>query len=180
MSNDTALLVIDVQAGMFAENPPVHNGSELLAKIQDLLEKARASQTPVIYVRHNEKPGGSLETGTEGWQIHPAIAPRENEPIVDKRTPDSFWDTDLQQVLTSQNIKKLVVCGIQTEMCVDTTTRRACSMGYDIILVTDAHSTWDTDLLTAEQIIAHHNAVLINWFANGQRAAEVDFEKVTA
>src|SRR6476659_2662570 len=104
MSNDTALLVIDVQNGMFAQDDPVYQGAELLATIGELLAKARAAEVPVIYIQHN------------GWPIHPAIAPSEGDPVVRKATPDSFHETMLQAELEARGIVKLIVTGIQTEL----------------------------------------------------------------
>jgi nicotinamidase-related amidase len=174
MASDSALLIIDVQNAMFADESPVHDGQQLLQTLGDLIMRARAADVPVIYVRHGEAPGEPLADGTHGWQIHPAIAPMAGEPIVDKRTPDSFHETTLQQELAARGVTKLIIAGIQTEMCVDTTCRRAASLGYDVTLVTDAHSTWDSSVLTAEQIIAHHNATL-RWFATPVTAAALVF-----
>jgi nicotinamidase-related amidase len=69
----------------------------------------------------------------------------------------------------------LVVAGIQTEYCVDTTCRRAYSLGYDVTLVQDGHSTWDTPDLCAPQIIAHHNRTLGGWFVTPQAAEAIAF-----
>lgn len=88
---------------------------------------------------------------------------------------DSFHETDLQEHLKAMHVKKLVIVGIQTEFCVDTTCRRAFSLGYETILVADGHSTFDSDLLTASQIIAHHNMVLGSQFAELKQAADVEF-----
>ena len=175
MSNDTALLVVDVQKGMFAEDDPVYQGAWLLATIGDLLAKARAAEVPVIYVQHNGGPGHPLEPGSEGWPIHPAIAPAAGEPVVGKARPDSFHETTLQSELEARGIKKLVVAGIQTECCVDTTCRRASSLGYETTLVRDAHSTWDSRTLSAAQIIAHHNDALDGWFVTPKPASEIAF-----
>ncbi len=92
-----------------------------------------------------------------------------------KHHPDAFQDTDLHQILTSKGVTNLVITGIQTEYCIDTTCRRAYSLGYDVILVEDGHSTWDSDALEAPQIIAHHNNVLGSWFVELQKAAEIVF-----
>jgi nicotinamidase-related amidase len=175
MSSDTALLVIDVQNGMFVEDDPVHQGAELLETIGDLLAKARAAQAPVIYIQHNGGPGHPLEPGGAGWPIHPAIAPAAGEPVVGKSTPDSFHETTLQRELEERGIVKLVVAGIQTELCVDTTCRRAASLGYQTTLVCDAHSTWDSRTLSAAQIIAHHNDALNGWFVTPKPASEIGF-----
>ena len=175
MSNDTALLVIDVQNGMFTEDDPVYQGAGLLATIGDLLAKARAAQVPVIYIQHDGGAGDPLEPGSAGWPIHPAIAPAEGEPVIRKATPDSFHKTTLQAELAARGVTKLIIAGIQTECCVDTTCRRASSLGYQTTLVRDAHSTWDSRTLSAAQIIAHHNDTLKGWFATPKPASEIAF-----
>ena len=175
MINDTALLVIDVQKGMFAKDHLVYQAEELLATIGDLLAKARSAQVPVIYIQHNGGPGHPLEPGGAGWPIHPAIAPAEGEPVIGKATPDSFHETTLQAELEARGIVKLVVTGIQTELRVDTTCRRAASLGYQTMLVRDAHSTWDSRTLSAAQIIAHHNEALDGWFVTPKPASEIVF-----
>ncbi|MFN8486827.1 MAG: cysteine hydrolase family protein [Caldilineaceae bacterium] len=172
---ETALLIIDVQAGMFMEAEQPCEGTQMLANINHLLAEARASETPVIYVQHGSPVGSSLEPGTPGWQIHAAIAPQPTEPVVRKRYPDSFQETNLQEVLTERGIKKLIIAGMQTEFCVDTTCRRAASLGYDVTLVQDAHSTFGNGILPAAKIIAHHNAVLGDSFARLQPTKDVAF-----
>jgi nicotinamidase-related amidase len=174
MKHDTALLIIDVQAGMYPETNPVHNGDALLERIQSLIAKARSSEAPIFYVQHNTGPGKPLEQGTPGWEIHPSITPIEEDIIIQKYTPDSFHETNLQQELDAKGIKHLILTGIQSEVCVDTTCRRAYSLGYKVTLVQDAHSTWDTQYLTAPQIIEHHNSVL-RWFANITDSSHISF-----
>lgn len=176
MSNNTALLVIDVQVCNFEESAPVYGGSDLLSKISGLIALARAAGVPVVYVQHCGPEGAVDEPGTPGWEIHPAVAPIEGDVVIQKRHPDAFQDTNLQRELESRGIERLIITGIQTEYCVDSTCRRAYSLGYDVTLVKDAHSTWDTDRLTAPQIIAHHNAVLGGWFVTLKEAREIEME----
>ena len=178
MAGRTALVVIDIQLGMFdaSEEPPVPGREGLLQRIRGLIEVAREAGAPVVYVQQCE-PGGPLEEGTETWKMHPRIAPLDGDVIVKKRTPDSFLDTTLKEELVSRNIEELVLAGMQTEFCVDTTCRRAFSLGYDATLVKDAHGTWDKDDLSAEQIIGHHKEVLGSWFATAVNADEVRFEE---
>lgn len=172
MKKETALLVIDVQNGMFYEDYPVYQGTKLLENLKSLISKAREAGVPVIYVQHNEDEG--LVFGSSAWEVHPAIAPLSGDTIIYKETPDSFHKTNLEEALKEKGIKNLVISGIQSEVCVDTTTRRAFSLGYDLTLVTDAHSTFDSSNLTAQQIIDHHNNTL-RWFANPKTTAEIDF-----
>lgn len=175
MQNDIALLIIDVQLAMFDESDPVYQGERLLATIGDLATRARAAGVPVIYVQHCAGAGDSLHPGAPGWPIHPAIAPVGDELVVHKHHPDSFQDTILLHGLAARGIKHLIVAGIQTEYCVDTTCRRAYSLGYDVTLVQDAHSTWNTEHLQASQIVAHHNQVLGGWFVTLRPAHEIQF-----
>lgn len=172
-----ALLVIDVQLGMFEEQDPVYRGDELLTTIGDLITRAHAAGIPVIYVQHSGGENHLLEPSAPGWPIHPAIAPTEDALVIHKRHPDSFQETNLQHELEIRGIKRPIVVGIQTEYCIDTTCRRAYSLGYDVTLVEDAHSTWDTDHLKASQIIAHHNQVLGGWFVILKAAHAIEFDK---
>lgn len=175
--SDVALLVIDVQMFGFGEDSPVYAGESLIARIGDLITRAREADVPVIYVQHCGAEGEIDEPGAPAWEIHPAIAPAAGEPVVQKRHPDAFQETTLQAELKSRNIKCLVVAGMQTEYCVDTTCRRAYSLGYDVVLAEDAHSTWDTEHLTALQVIAHHNATLGGWFVTLKAARDITFEE---
>ena len=158
MSTQTALLVIDVQIGLISD--PAYRGPEVLANIAILLARARATGTPVIYIQHDGDIGGRLVPGADGWSIHPTVAPRDGEPIIRKRASDSFYQTTLQAELEARRIQHLVITGCRTEMCIDTTSRASISRGYDVTLVTDAHSTVDNEALSAAQIVAHHNATL--------------------
>jgi nicotinamidase-related amidase len=178
MTGNIALLIVDMQICNFDASSPVHGASDLLSKLSALLVRARAAKVPIIYIQHCGPEGAVDQPGTPGWEIHPAIAPLSGDIIVQKRHPDAFQETDLQRELESRGIEELIITGIQTEYCVDTTCRRAYSLNYAVTLVEDAHSTWDTDLLSAPQIIAHHNAVLGDWFASLRKTSEVRFDTV--
>ena len=171
----TALLVIDLQCGMFNGEriTPIHAGAVLLERVQSLIARARKARTAVIYVRHCGGPGNLLERGTANWRIHPAITPQSDEAIVDKRTPDAFHETTLSTELAAIEATRLVVIGAQTEVCVDTTCRRAYALGFDVSLVSDAHSTWDNKILTADQIIRHTNQTLAGWLVSLVSADDV-------
>jgi nicotinamidase-related amidase len=162
----TALLVIDLQLGMFNGERlvAIHAGEALLTRVQALVAQARTAGVPVIYVRHDGGPEHLLERGTANWEIHPTIAPAPGETIVEKRTPDSFHRTTLLTELYTIGAHRLIVVGARTEVDVDTTCRSAFSLGLDVTLVPDGHSTWDNAILTAEQIIQHTNKTLADSF----------------
>ena len=169
-----ALLVIDVQNGMFQEGEAVYRGDELLARLKEIINQARVNQMPVLYIQHNEPDGRPLATGTKEWEIHPAITPERGDPVIQKATPDSFYNTKLEAELKKKGIGHVIITGIQTDVCVDTTCRRAYSMGYKVTLLSDAHSTWASEELTAQEIINHHNRVL-RWFADVCKSDEFEY-----
>jgi nicotinamidase-related amidase len=170
----TALLVIDVQEGM--EPYTAHDGKGVVSRIAALIDRARQSDTKVVYVQHDgsSEPGHPLAKDAPGHAIHHAIAPRADDTVISKTQCSSFLRTDLEQTLSASDIDHLVVCGMQTEFCVDTTVRAAHERGYRVTLVSDAHSTGDTTVLRAEKIVAHHNRTLAD-FANVIPAATVKF-----
>lgn len=175
-NSNTALIIIDVQEGMFNEAFPVHNGAQLLGTLGQLIAQARTAQTPIIYVQHR---GGveqhPLYPDGPGFPVHRAITPQAGDIVIQKTEPDAFYETMLQTQLQARGINHLVVAGIQTDYCVDTTVRRAHSLGYHVTLVQDGHSTWPDSGLTADQIITHHNTVLNNFFAQVKSAAQISF-----
>ncbi|WP_026679259.1 cysteine hydrolase family protein [Fictibacillus gelatini] len=168
----TALLIVDVQNAMFDEANPIYDGTQLLKNLEDVIQRARAANIPVFFVQHNDE---EFKTGTPAWEIHPAIAPIKGDVVIQKRTPDSFHGTELYEKLQAERIKHLVIAGNQTEYCIDTTCRRAFSLGFHVTLVKDAHRTWDSGTLSAKQIIAHHNQVLGNAFATLMETKEIQF-----
>ena len=171
MSDGKALLVVDVQRAVVDWEAPATGGERVLANIRGLLSKARAAGAPVVYVQHDGEEGGRLAPRTAGWEIHPAVAPEGGEPVVRKRACDSFYETTLREDLSARGIRHLVVVGCRTQYCVDTTCRSATAHGFDVTLASDAHTT-AAELLTAAEIVAHHNATLDD-FGNDRHVVTV-------
>jgi nicotinamidase-related amidase len=159
MRSNIALLIVDVQIGLI-DGLPAYQGAAVVQRIAWLAAAARTARVPVIYVQHDGAPGHRLEPDTPGWPIHGDIAPQADDLVVRKRYCDSFFETVLQSELQERRIEQLVIAGCMTEYCIDTTSRRSVSLGYDVTLVKDAHSTADKGQLSAAQVIAHHNEVL--------------------
>lgn len=175
----TALLIIDVQYGIFKrkeyDGMAIYNEPGLLNNLKSLIQRARSSYSPVIYIQHMYKDFPLMDKGQPLWEVHPDIKPEQGDIVVEKSYADAFHNSTLDQVLKSLNITDLVITGIQTAYCVDTTCRRAFSLGYRNILVSDGHSSLDSEILTAEQIIAHHNSILGSQFAELKQTHEVEF-----
>ena len=169
-----ALLVIDVQQGMFASALP-HDGEAVVARIAGLIALARANGVPVFFVQHDGGPGDDFSKDGPGFAFRPEIAPRDGETVTVKRKCNSFQQTDLDAKLRAAGIDHLVICGMQTEYCVDTAIRAAVDRGYRVSVASDAHSTFDTKILPAATIIAHHNNTWQGSFATLLQAAEINF-----
>jgi nicotinamidase-related amidase len=151
-----AVLVIDMQIGLV---DIAYQGHEVLVRIADLLNRARRATVPILHVQHHHSTYAPLMAGAPTWHIHPAVAPAEGEIVIGKTASDSFYRTSLENELRRLGTTQLIVTGMQTEFCVDTTCRRALSLGFDVTLVSDAHTTRDA-LLPAEEIIKYHNSIL--------------------
>ena len=172
-----ALLVIDVQIGLI-EGLPAYRGTEVVATIERLILKARGCLMPVIFVQHDGEPGHALEPQTAGWPIHPSISPGPEDLVIHKRASDAFYDTSLDSELRARGIEHLIVAGCMTEYCVDTTCRRAVTLGFDVTLVADAHTTTETKVLSASQIIEHHNWLLHGFDAGAHAIAVTPSDKL--
>jgi nicotinamidase-related amidase len=171
----TGLVVIDVQQGLFPPSRPAYRGAEVVARIAALLARARARQVPIFHVQHDGGPGDVLARGSAGWAMHDAVRPIADEPVIEKRHCSAFQETDLHERLVRAGIDSIVIAGLQTEYCVDTTCRAASALGFRVTLAADAHTTFDTSVLTAAQIIAHHNRTLDGGFVELAAAAEIAF-----
>lgn len=178
--NKTALLIIDVQLGIFMrknyDGLAIYKEESLIANIKTLYTRAKSANAPVIYIQHMYKDFPPMQKGQPLWEVHPDIKPEQNDIVIEKYHADAFYETILDDTLKTLDIANLVITGLQTAYCVDTTCRRAHSLGYRNILATDGHSTWGSDILTAEQIIAHHNSVLGSQFAELAASDEITFE----
>ena len=151
-----ALVVIDCQVALMNG---AYRADRLKRTIVDLIESARRTTPPVIFVVHNHSTWTPLKRGAPGWAIDPDLAPAEDEPIVEKTASDAFYRTSLLWELKVRRAETIAVVGMQTEFCVDTTARAALNYGFDVVLPDDGHTTSD-GVVAAQAIIDHHNATL--------------------
>lgn len=153
-----ALLVIDMQEALVGA---AHERGAVLEKTGALLRRARAAGAPVVYTQHDHASYEPMMPGSPGWRISEEIAPTGGDLVVRKRSADPFWGTDLEAELRSRGVERVVVTGIATEYCVDSTSRAALSLGFGVTLVADAHTTVDRGgALSPERVVAHHNETL--------------------
>ncbi len=154
-----ALLVIDVQNGVYAEEGrEVFDGAAMIARINGLIASARGRGCPIVFVQHEDE---WLPADSPAWQLMSGLDARpESDLFVRKTHGSAFHDTPLKETLERLGVDEVVLCGLQTEFCVDSTFRNAVALGFEVVLADDAHSTFDTPTLSAPQIIDHHNRTL--------------------
>lgn len=175
----SALLIIDVQQALCTGEWAAFDIEQVVGRINEVAAKASASGVPVVLIQH-EEDAGPLQFGTEGWQLDERLTIRPEDIRVRKTATDSFHRTELHALLQSRGVSDLIVCGLQSEFCVDSTVRGALALGYPVTLVADAHTTLDNGILSAAQISAHHTATLANIGSFGPRvtataACEIHF-----
>lgn len=169
----SAVLVIDVQQGLCEGAGAAFDCDGTISRINDVTRKARRACAPVIFVQH-ESEGGYLRHGTDAWQLARGLETAVGDQRVRKTTPDSFLRTSLEAVLRGADVDQVVLCGMHTEFCVDTTARRALALGFPVVLVSDAHTSAGNAAISAQQVIAHHNATLTNISSFGPRVQAID------
>ena len=188
-----ALVVIDVQES-FRQRPlwQAVSNPEIVTRVQRLVDAARAAGDLVVWVLHTEPgSGGVFDPASGHVRLMDGLAPAPGEPVLTKTSRNAFTTTNLQQLLTERGIRDLVICGIQTEQCCETTARLAADFGYDVTFVTDATATFpiphrdapsgrtvpemlaDPRTLSTDDIVARTEYALAGRFATIRSTAEV-------
>ncbi len=150
-----ALLIIDMQVGLFEGPLPRHDADGVTRRINEIARVVRRTGGIVVFVQHEDD--GGMRSGTHGWAILPTLERMDTDLSVHKQACDSFYETDLSDLLESDGVQQLIVVGCATDFCVDTTIRAAASRNYEVVVVADAHTTKDRQHLDAAAIINHHN-----------------------
>ena len=168
----TALLIIDVQRALTTGEWEVFQSRQMIERINRVAHRVRSAGAPVVLIQH-EAAQGPMQYGSDGWQLDAELDVATTDIRMRKTGSDAFHKTELQAVLQAHGITTLIACGLQSEMCVDSTIRRALALGFAVTLVSDAHSTMDNSVLTASQISAHSNVTLSSLDSYGPRVSVV-------
>ena len=173
----SAVLVIDVQQGLCEGPDAAHDCPGTIARINAVTQRARAVGIPLFFIQH-ESGADYLVHGSREWQLATGLQVQGSDRRIRKTTPDAFLRTELHGALQTLGVEDLVVCGMHTEFCVDTTTRKALALGYPVLLVSDAHTSAGNSAISPQQVIAHHNATLTNISSFGPRVTAIAHETV--
>lgn len=150
------LLVIDMQSVWFTGATKRFDEAGVFARINHAASVMRQRGDQVIFIRHTDS---EAVAGTPAWQVDPRLTVEAADQLIDKTACDSFAGTPLLDTLKASGTSTVIVCGLATEFCVDTTLRAALSHGFDVVALADAHTTGDRPHLTAAQIVEHHNFI---------------------
>jgi nicotinamidase-related amidase len=173
--NKAALVVVDVQVGVMRE---AWDASRVIGKVSRAVERARAESVPVIWVQHSDQ---ELPKESPEWQWVPELVPAEGEPRVHKQFNSSFEQTSLQSELAALGVTHIVLAGAATNWCIRSTAYGALERGYDVTLLSDAHTTETMQFesgvkIEAADVVQELNIVM-QWLAypgrkNGTASAE--------
>ena len=173
----SALLIIDVQHALCSGRCCAYDIDATVDRINEVASRARAAGAPVFLIQHEEEDG-PLEFDTPGWQLYERLAVQQSDIAFRKTATDSFYRTELHSLLQSRGIDRLVICGLQSEFCVDSTVRGALALGFPVVLVADGHTTLDNEVISAAQISRHHNVTLANLSSFGPRVTTIPANSV--
>lgn len=148
-----ALIIIDVQNAIINEGP--FKQDLMISGIQTLTAAAKQKGIEVIYVRHTESEG-EFVAGTETWEIFDAIKPSADEKIINKYYNSAFHKTDLHAYLVDQDVRSVILVGMQTEYCIDATVRSAFDLDYEVIVPEDLNTSFDNAYMTAENLVSYY------------------------
>ena len=141
-----ALLVIDVQNEYFPGGAlPIRHPENHLQNILETMDAAKANDVTTVVIRHHQPDPKSpiFCHGSENWQLHPEVARRPHDLLVDKQLPGSFTGTGLEQYLRERGIDTVAIAGYMTQVCCDTTAREAFHRGLKVEFLRDATGTLD-------------------------------------
>lgn len=149
------LLVVDTQK--LITNSELFSFERFQSNLKTLIAQARGNQIPVVYIRHDDGPGGELSKGTEGFDIYEEFAPERGEKIFDKHYNSAFKGTELKEYLRAQGINTIMIVGLQTDYCIDATIKAGFEHGFSILIPEYANTTTDNPFMTGEESYHYHN-----------------------
>lgn len=174
-----ALVVVDMQVGVLER---AWNAKEITSNLKSAVDAARASGVPVIWIQQKDD---NLPLGSEQWEIVPELVPAEGEPIVSKGYISSFEETELEEILNKAGVSRVILAGAATNWCIRATAYAALERGYDLTLISDAHTTGsaeaDGKTIEAHNIIGDLNNVMgrakyPGRNGNAARAKDIQFD----
>lgn len=176
-----ALVIIDIQRDYFPGGAhPLHEPQAAAAAARSVLERFRAQGEPVFHIQHvwDAPEATFMRPGSDGVELHPAVAPLAGERLITKQAPNAFLGTPLERELRERGVDQVVVCGMMTSMCVDASVRAGADLGFAVTLVHDACAAPALSFagveVAAPAVQAAFLGALADGYASVVAAAELD------
>jgi nicotinamidase-related amidase len=167
------LLLVDIQNDYFPGGRMELVGmTEASRKAGDLLKLFRNREWPTFHVQHVEhnEEASFFRVNTDGVEIHESVKPLTDDIVIQKSYPNSFCETRLKEDLVKAGVKRVVICGAMSHMCIDATTRAAYDSGFECIVIHDACATknlqFGSKIIPAEQVHGSFMAALGSVYAD--------------
>lgn len=139
--SDSALIIVDAQ-NTYTQGVMKLDGVDVaMQECKKLLERFRRAGQPVFHIRHDAGPGSPFDVNEHIGQIADEVAPIDGEPVITKAYPNSFAQTELDELIKPTGIKNLIITGFMSHMCINSTARGAFTLGYNPTVVASATAT---------------------------------------
>ena len=175
-----ALLIIDMQKGLFTPATPRFDAVGVVKRINALAVMMRERSMPVIYIQHDGLRDGDFVPQSQEWQLLDELKVEPTDILLNKTANDAFYRTELETILRNLNVGELLITGCATDFCVESTLQSALVKDFKVIAVADGHTTADRPHLKAEQVIAHHNYIWADLIATQGYVKVQSFAQIKA
>lgn len=172
MMNYDALMIVDMQTALVETEP--YNRAAVIENIKALLDACRKKGLSIIYIQHDGGTGDELEHGSIGWTIYKDIAPMPDEKIFEKEYNSAFRKTGLHEYLQETGVKNLILCGMQTEYCLDVTCKVAFEYEYEVTIPQSTTTTFDNAFASGKDLAEYYE----NKIWNNRYAKVISMEQV--
>ena len=149
------LLVVDMQKGLV--DGELYDFDAFLDRTVRLINAARRNRIEVIYVQHDAGPDSGMTYGDEAFEIDDRVKPKQGEKVFVKTINSCFGNRGLREYLESQEDRRLMIIGLQTNYCIDCTVKSAFERGFEVIIPEGTNSTFDNDYMTGETTYRYYN-----------------------
>lgn len=157
MARADVLIIIDMQNGVCRyENESLYNLEKIILEIQKLIAEYKAESKPIVFIQHMDE---YLQKGSYKWEIVSELNTEVGSYFVEKSHPNSFYKTELEDILNAVHAKSIEICGAETQYCVDSTIKFAHGLGFTVVMHRDTHSGWETEEMTSDKMIQFYEKI---------------------
>ncbi len=167
-----------MQQGSFTLQTPRYDADGIVNRINELAQIFRELNLPVVYIQHDGNEAGEFEKHTTEWELLDSLNVEPSDILIDKYANDVFYKSELKSKLNELNVTELYITGCATDFCAESTIQSALTKDYNIIVVSDGHTTGERPHLKAEKVIEHYNWVWGNMIPTKGKVEVKNFDQI--